>query len=147
MAAPSRPLGRRDALELLDLDLDVAVVARRAPVVEPEADVAVVPHQLGRLDLDVGQALPAPLAEAEELLPAVVHGQPATLLAGQHLTQAHRRADLIEDLDPVAVRDTARLRLVRVDVNDRYAALEPQHVAVVAPRRMDRPAPVRRVPE
>src|SRR5262249_62014573 len=61
--------------------------------------------------------------------------------------QANRRTALVEYPRPVAVRDAAGLCILRMDVDDRHAALQPQHVAVVAPGRVNRPSAVRRVPE
>src|SRR5690554_3611555 len=76
---------RRRAGKLFDLDLDVPVVARWAPVVWFEVQLPVAADQLRRLDLDVGQALPAAVAKAQVALPAVVHSHPAGLLTGQQL--------------------------------------------------------------
>src|SRR5437868_6392427 len=82
-------LGRRHTFIFLDLHLDVAIVARRSPVIQLEVQVAVLADKLGGLDLDVSQALPASFAEAKELFPTVIHCQATRFLAGQHLAHAN----------------------------------------------------------
>src|SRR3970040_548738 len=129
-----------------DFHLNVAVVAGRPPIVEPEVDVTVLADELGGLDLDVGERLPAPLLEAQEFFPPGGHGHAPGFFPGQDLQAADALADVVEDAHPVVVAQAALARVVVVHIDDGHAALQPEHGAMVAPGGVDRPAPVRRVP-
>src|SRR5581483_12445163 len=104
--------------------------------------MAVLADELSGFDLDVVQRLPPAFLESEILLPALVHGDAARRFPGQDLQAAHAVADLVVDAHPVVILEPPLAGIVRVHVDDRPATLEPQHGTMVAPRRVNRPAPV-----
>src|SRR5690242_6088995 len=127
-------------------DFDVAIVPRRATIVQPEVDMAVLAYELGRFNFDIGKRLPSALLKAKELLPAVVHRHAPRLFAGHDLHATDAVTDLVINANPVVVAQVSLARFVRMHVDNRTSALEAEHGAMIAPGRMNRPASVGRVP-
>src|SRR5690242_13744610 len=131
---------------LVNFDLNISVVACGAPIVQPEIDVAVLSDELRRLDLDVGERLPAALLKAQKLFPTVIHSDPPGLLAGHDLYATDAVTDVVVNAHPVVVPQVSLACVIRMHINNGSTTLEAEHRAMIPPGGMDGPSSVRSIP-